>query len=163
MKSNGQRKSFLVSTLFLASAMLLLPVVSRAQTAGTTITSKTMPASYDPSAAIEVAVGEGPTGIAFDGASIWVTNQFSNSVIKVSNNGAVVGRYAVGKNPTGIAADGTTVWVVYPETREVEVHAPGQTTQILGIDATLDGGDILPGFSLAVKDVFPEQLPEPAG
>jgi Uma2 family endonuclease len=60
------------------------------------------------------------------------------------------------------ANDGTTVWVVYPETREVEVHVPGQAAQILGIDATLDGGDILPGFSLALKDVFPEQTPEQA-
>jgi Uma2 family endonuclease len=61
------------------------------------------------------------------------------------------------------ANDGTTVWVVYPETREVEVHAPGQAAQILGVDATLDGGDILPGFALAVKDIFPEQTPEQAG
>ena len=110
MKSNGQRKSFLVSTLFFACAVLLLPVVSPAQTAGT-MTAKTMPASYDPSSAIEVAVGEGPTGIAFDGVSIWVTNQFSNSVIKVAGNGTVVGKYAVGKNPIGVATDGVSVWV----------------------------------------------------
>ncbi|KXK48889.1 MAG: hypothetical protein UZ13_03426 [Chloroflexi bacterium OLB13] len=54
------------------------------------------------------------------------------------------------------AADGTTVWVVYPETREVEVHAPNQPAQIVGIDGTLNGGDILPGFTLAVTDIFPE-------
>lgn len=60
------------------------------------------------------------------------------------------------------ANDGTTVWVVYPETREVEVHAPGEAVKILGIDATLEGGDILPGFTLALKDIFPEQTPEQA-
>jgi Uma2 family endonuclease len=61
------------------------------------------------------------------------------------------------------ANDGTMVWVVYPETREVEVHAPGQAVQILGIDGTLNGGDILPGFTLTLKDIFPEQTPEQAG
>jgi hypothetical protein len=50
--------------------------------------------------------------------------------------------------------------VVYPETREVEVHAPGQTARILGITDTLDGGDVLPGFTLAVKEIFPETQPE---
>lgn len=54
------------------------------------------------------------------------------------------------------AADGTTVWVVYPETREVEVHVPNQPVRIVGIDGTLDGGDILPGFTLAVTEIFPD-------
>ncbi|MBK9123262.1 MAG: Uma2 family endonuclease [Chloroflexi bacterium] len=54
------------------------------------------------------------------------------------------------------AADGTTVWVVYPETREVEVHTPNQPVRIVGIDGALDGGDILPGFTLAVRDIFPD-------
>lgn len=50
---------------------------------------------------------------------------------------------------------GTTVWVVNPQTKEVEVYIPGQPVRIVGIDGTLDGGDALPGFALAVKDVFP--------
>lgn len=57
---------------------------------------------------------------------------------------------------------GTTVWVVYPETREVEVHAPDGSERILGENDTLDGGEILPGFSLSVKEIFPEKLPERA-
>lgn len=111
MNTNGPGKNFLLSTLFLAAALLLSPVVSSAQTDGTTLTGTKLAASSDLSSAIEVAVGDGPTGIAFDGASIWVTNQFSNSVMKVANNGTVLGRYATGKNPIGVASDGASVWV----------------------------------------------------
>jgi Uma2 family endonuclease len=53
-------------------------------------------------------------------------------------------------------AAGTVVWVVFPERKEVEVYAPGQPVRIFGVDDTLDGGNVLPGFKLPVKDVFPE-------
>ncbi len=49
---------------------------------------------------------------------------------------------------------GVVVWVVYPETQEVEVYVPGQTMQKLGIDDVIDGGDVLAGFSVAVKEIF---------
>lgn len=52
-------------------------------------------------------------------------------------------------------AAGTTLWVVYPETQQVHVFAPGQPVNIVGRGGALDGGDILPGFSLPVKDIFP--------
>jgi len=38
---------------------------------------------WDLSACRAVAVGTGPYGVAFDGTSIWVTNQFSNNVSKI--------------------------------------------------------------------------------
>ena len=46
------------------------------------------------------------------------------------------------------------VWEVYPERREVWVHQLGQPRLVLGEDDTLDGGDILPGFSIPVRDIF---------
>lgn len=46
------------------------------------------------------------------------------------------------------------VWIVDPKYRTVEVHTPNGTTTLTG-DATLDGGDVLPGFTLALRDVFP--------
>lgn len=49
---------------------------------------------------------------------------------------------------------GTMVWVVYPDTFEIEVYVPGQPVRILGINDTLDGGTVLPGFTMAVRDVF---------
>lgn len=51
-------------------------------------------------------------------------------------------------------AAGTLLWVVYPESRTVEVYAPGKPVQIFDIDGVLDGNDVLPGFKLAVKDIF---------
>ena len=54
-----------------------------------------------------------------------------------------------------LAAD-TLVWVVSPETKTVEVYTPGQPAKRLGIDGELSGMDVLPGFILAVKDIFPE-------
>lgn len=49
---------------------------------------------------------------------------------------------------------GVTVWIVDPEQQQVEVYAPGQRVTNVGLEGTLDGGDILPGFSLAVSDIF---------
>lgn len=47
------------------------------------------------------------------------------------------------------------VWVFYPKTRTVIAHTP-DGIQRLDVSDTLDGGDVLPGFRLAVRDVFPE-------
>ncbi|MBC7814124.1 MAG: Uma2 family endonuclease [Burkholderiales bacterium] len=45
------------------------------------------------------------------------------------------------------------LWVAYSKTKSVAVHTP-QGSTIVGIDGTLDSGGVLPGFKLAVKDVF---------
>ncbi len=52
-------------------------------------------------------------------------------------------------------ANGTKlVWLVYPEKRLVEVYRADGDIQILTGDDTLDGGDVLPGFSMTVSDIF---------
>jgi Uma2 family endonuclease len=51
------------------------------------------------------------------------------------------------------------VWVIYPEDRSVDVYRAspeGILVQFLNIDDTLDGGDVLPGFKLPVRDIFPK-------
>ncbi len=53
-------------------------------------------------------------------------------------------------------AAGTLLWIVYPETKTVEIYAPGQPMRWVGIDDTLDGGDVLPGFTLSVREIFPD-------
>ncbi len=50
------------------------------------------------------------------------------------------------------------VWVALPETRVVEVHekgqAKGKTPVQLSESDTISGGDVLPGFRLAVRECF---------
>ncbi|HYO89277.1 MAG TPA: Uma2 family endonuclease [Candidatus Limnocylindrales bacterium] len=50
---------------------------------------------------------------------------------------------------------GTTVWVADPDRKRIEVHAPGIPVFIARMGDTLGGGDVLPGFTLAVGDIFP--------
>lgn len=56
-------------------------------------------------------------------------------------------------------AAGTVVWIVNTENKGIEIYAPGQPAQLVSIAGTLDGGAVLPGFTLAVKDIFPEEKP----
>lgn len=53
-------------------------------------------------------------------------------------------------------AAGTIVWVVDPEQKHVEVCESGQPVKTVKFDETLDGGDVLPGFTLVIKDIFPD-------
>jgi len=55
-------------------------------------------------------------------------------------------------------AAGTIVWAFNVEETSVEVYVPGKPVQIIGSDGALDGGDILPGFKLSLRDIF--QTPE---
>lgn len=51
---------------------------------------------------------------------------------------------------------GTTLWIVNPPLKTVEVYIPDKPPRVLTVNDTLDGGAVLPGFTLPVKDVFPE-------
>ena len=46
------------------------------------------------------------------------------------------------------------VWLIYPAKRLVEVHTPGSDVALLLPGALRSGGDILPGFTLAVAALF---------
>ena len=46
------------------------------------------------------------------------------------------------------------VWVVQPDTYTVDVYEPGQAVVTLDEHGTLDGLDVLPGFTCAVRDIF---------
>ena len=45
-------------------------------------------------------------------------------------------------------------WVVHPDARTIDVYAAGAAVTTLGEGDTLDGGDVLPGFTCAVSAVF---------
>ena len=46
------------------------------------------------------------------------------------------------------------VFVVNPRRRTVTVHRPGQPPWTLGVDDSLDGEDVVPGWSMSVRDLF---------
>ncbi len=49
------------------------------------------------------------------------------------------------------------VWLIYPEKCLVEVYKPSSDIDLLLPGDTLSGGEVLPGFTLAVAVVFGEQ------
>ena len=46
------------------------------------------------------------------------------------------------------------VLVVDPRRRTVAVHRPGQAVRIFGVDDTVDGEDVVPGWTLPVRNLF---------
>jgi Uma2 family endonuclease len=46
------------------------------------------------------------------------------------------------------------VWVLWPRSRTVTVYWPDGTARELGPDDQLTGGDVLPGFAVAVRELF---------
>ena len=56
------------------------------------------------------------SGVAFDGANIWVSNLAGNNVTKLrASDGTVAGTFSVGTSPTGLAFDGANIWVANVE------------------------------------------------
>lgn len=52
-------------------------------------------------------------------------------------------------------AAGVLVWVINPEDRTVDVYAPARPARQLTENDTLSGEDVLRGFMLPVRDLFP--------
>jgi Uma2 family endonuclease len=48
------------------------------------------------------------------------------------------------------------VWNIRPLTRSVDVYRPGAEVESLSARDTLQGEDVIPGFSCSVRDLFPE-------
>lgn len=53
-------------------------------------------------------------------------------------------------------------WVVNPRKRSVRVYTAPDQSRLLREDETLDGGDVLPGLSLPLREVFAQLEKEPA-
>lgn len=50
------------------------------------------------------------------------------------------------------------VWVLHTERRTVTVYRANGEVVVLGVEDTLSGEDVLPGFSCRVADLFPQPL-----
>lgn len=53
-----------------------------------------------------------------------------------------------------LAAGSRLVWVVDPETRSVNAYRSREEARLLSEGEILDGGNVLPGFRLALKELF---------
>jgi Uma2 family endonuclease len=53
-----------------------------------------------------------------------------------------------------LEAGATVVWSVDPESEAVTIFKAGQAPRVLTIDDTLDGGEVLPGFALPLRELF---------
>jgi hypothetical protein len=61
---------------------------------------------WAPYSGVSLPVGAKPTGVAFDGANIWVANENSSNVIKLrARDGADLGTFNAGTGPDGVAFD----------------------------------------------------------
>lgn len=52
------------------------------------------------------------------------------------------------------AAGARLVWCAYPATRTVRVYTSPTDMRVLGEEESLDGGEVLPGFRLSIRDWF---------
>jgi Uma2 family endonuclease len=55
------------------------------------------------------------------------------------------------------------VWYVDPSARTVAVYTSPQQGSVLHESETLDGGTVLPGFTLPLAELFAEPGPRPQG
>src|SRR5687767_11966318 len=86
----------------LGALVLVAAGISQAQTTTQLTTS----------AKTTFSVGLGPEGVATDGASVFVANQFSNTITKLrASDGTTAGTYTVGHRPVALVFDGGFLWV----------------------------------------------------
>jgi Uma2 family endonuclease len=51
---------------------------------------------------------------------------------------------------------GILYWEIYPKSKRIDVYAPGEAMRSVEADGVLDGGALLPGFTLAAEAVWGE-------
>lgn len=59
----------------------------------------------------DFATGTEPTGVAYDGTYVWVTNATADTVSRIDRVTGARDDFATGSHPEGIAFDGTSIWV----------------------------------------------------
>jgi YVTN family beta-propeller protein len=87
-----------------------------------------------------VRVGEGPEAVVFDGTNLWVSNEFDNTVTRMSRTGGVLSTHRVGRRPLGLATDGRNVWVAN--------YLDGTVSQL-----SVDSGSVIATYSVGAGPV----------
>jgi Uma2 family endonuclease len=73
-------------------------------------------------------------------------------VLSMSNTQAEMSR----KRREYFAAGVHLIWQVDPETRTIEVFTAAEQSTVLNVEDVLEGGSVLPGFALSVRELFAE-------
>lgn len=67
---------------------------------------------YNANLTTKFPAGSAPFGIAFDGFSMWVSDNATNTVTRLrASDGLKLGSFSVGTNPTNVLFDGANIWV----------------------------------------------------
>jgi Uma2 family endonuclease len=93
-----------------------------------------------------------PGGKSPGGPVAQVAPDLAVEILSKSNTKAEIAR----KLREYFASGARLAWIVDPRTRTVRVHtSPTESTRLDAETGVLDGGDVLPGFRLALADLFP--------
>ncbi len=46
------------------------------------------------------------------------------------------------------------IWIIHPDTRSIDIHRPDRAVSTITGDDTLNGADVLPGFTCPLTDIF---------
>jgi len=72
-----------------------------------------------------LCVGSAPLGLTFDGANIWVTNQFDSAVTKLrATDGANLGTFPVGPSPYDVEFNNGSIFVTNSDSNTVSQLDP---------------------------------------
>ncbi len=82
-----------------------------------------------------------------------VPNLYPDLAVEVLSRGNTVGEMTV-KVREYFEAGTRLVWIVDPEARSVDVYTAPDECRRLKATQSLDGGDVLPGFKLSLKELF---------
>jgi Uma2 family endonuclease len=90
------------------------------------------------------------TDLASDPAEPELAPKLAVEVISPSNTINEVEKKIIRYFATGVEA----VWVVLPESKRIHVYGSPKDVKILGEEDVLEGGKLLPGFTMLVAEVF---------
>jgi Uma2 family endonuclease len=79
-----------------------------------------------------------------------IAPDFAAEIVSPSDRAGTIRR----KVDQYLKAGTRSVWIVYPESRLIDVYKPDQAMVTFNQGDTIDGSDMLPGFSIAVREVF---------
>lgn len=106
---------------------------------------------YIPDAAF-MSYARQPT--ASDAAYNPIAPDLAIEVLSPGNAGSYDERDKMLRKIGNYLAAGTVLWLVDPEQETIDVYVPGKPRQTLRVGDFLEGGEVLPGFRLAVASIF---------